>query len=334
VGLKGTFNTDGTLKAIGITCAVCHSTVDNAFSAGIGNRLDGWPNRDLNVGAIISLTDNAKPIADMLHVSEPTLRTLLAGWGPGKFNAVLAVDGKATKPDGSIAANLLPAAFGLKDVALVTYTGWGDISYWNSFVANLEMHGKGNFMDPRLNDPVKYPIAVENGLYNVTNSPDLITSKLPALRAYQHSLPVPKPPSGSFNAISANRGKGLFMGKAKCASCHSDQQLRNANKILHSAEEIGIDDFEAKRSPTGKYRTTPLGGLFTRAKGGFYQQTGGNWIFKLTDNGKTAFRQDIQLGRQNTDYYEVYSGLKPGDKVVTSSYENYGTMQELVLNKE
>jgi hypothetical protein len=308
VGVKGTFTDAGSLKAIGITCAVCHSTVDNAFSPGIGNRLDGWPNRDLNVGAIISLTDNAKPIADMLHVSEPTLRTVLAGWGPGKFNAVLAVDGKATKPDGSIAANLLPAAFGLKDVPLVTYTGWGDISYWNSFVANLEMHGKGNFSDPRLNDPVKYPIAVENGLYNVTNNPDLITSKLPALRAYQHSIPVPKPPSGSYDAYAANRGKNLFMSKAKCASCHSDQQMHNANKILHSAEEIGIDDFEAMRSPTGKYRTTPLGGLFTRAKGGFYHDGRYATLADVVNHYNTALHLNL-TSSEKSDLTEYLKSL-------------------------
>lgn len=132
------------------------------------------------------------------------------------------------------------------------------------------MHGKGNFNDPRLNNPTKYPIAVENGFFNVSNNPDLITSKLPALRAYQHSLVVPKPPAGSFDAAAADRGQGLFMSKAKCATCHSAQAYRNAASILHSPTEIGIDDFESMRSPTGKYRTTPLGGLFTRAKGGFY----------------------------------------------------------------
>ena len=137
VGVKGTFNASGQLQAIGVTCASCHSTVDNAFAPGIGNRLDGWPNRDLNVGAIIALTDNAKPVADMLHVDEPTLRTVLNGWGPGKFPAVLFMDGKALRPDGTIAANLIPAAFGLKDIGLTTYTGWGDISYWNAFVGTL-----------------------------------------------------------------------------------------------------------------------------------------------------------------------------------------------------
>jgi len=268
VGVSSSFNTDGTLQAVGITCASCHSIVDNSFAFGMGKRLDTWPNRDLNVGGIISLTDNAIPIANMLHVDEPTLRRVLALWGPGKFSAILFMDGKAFRPDGKVAANMIPAAFGLKNIDLVTYTGWGSISYWNSFVANLEMHGKGNFSDPRLNDPVKYPIAVEQGFYNVTNNPDLITSKLPALREYQHSIDAPQPPAGSFDVAAAARGKSIFLTKAECANCHRLPIL--ADNVLHSAAELGIDDFEARRSPTGMYRTTPLGGLFTRAKGGFY----------------------------------------------------------------
>lgn len=268
VGIKGNFDASDNLISIGITCASCHSTVDNSFAPGIGKRLDGWPNRDLNVGAIISLTDNAQPIANMLHVSEPTLRTVLNAWGPGKFAAVLFMDGKALKPDGTVAANLIPAAFGLKGVNLTTYTGWGDISYWNLFVGTLEMHGKGTFSDPRLNDPVKYPIAVENQFYNVVNTPDLITSKLPALRAYQHSIKAPAPPAGSFDQAAAGRGRALFVSKAKCATCHAAPLL--TDNSLRTAAEIGIDDFEAKRSPTGKYRTPPLGGLFARSKGGFY----------------------------------------------------------------
>jgi cytochrome c553 len=268
VGVKGNFDQSGTtLQSIGITCASCHSTVDNSFTEGVGKRLDGWPNRDLNVGVIVSLTDNALPIANMLHVPEPTLRSILSLWGPGRYPAILFMDGKAFRPDGKIAANLIPAAFGLKGIELTTYTGWGDISYWNSFVANLEMHGKGNFSDPRLNDP-KYPIAVENHFYNVVNNPDLITSKLPALRAYQHSLDAPKPPANSFNQAAAAKGKAIFLTKAKCASCHALPLY--ADNILHSAAEIGIDDFDAMRSPTGMYRTTPLGGLFAKTKGGFY----------------------------------------------------------------
>jgi hypothetical protein len=287
VGVKGTFTATGSLKSIGITCASCHSTVDNSFAPGIGKRLDGWPNRDLDVGGIISLTDNAPPIADLLHVSESTLRNVLGLWGPGKFAAILFLDGKALRPDGKVAANLIPAAFGLKRIDLTTYTGWGSISYWNSFVANLEMHGKGTFIDPRLNDPVKYPIAVENNLGNTRNIPDLITSKLPALRAYQHSISAPKPPANSIDHAAANRGKALFSVKGKCAGCHASPLY--ADNILHTAAEIGIDDFEAMRSPTGKYRTTPLGGLFTRMKGGFYHDGRFATLADVIDHYNTHF---------------------------------------------
>lgn len=268
LGVKASFEITGGLKSIGLTCASCHSTVDNSFAPGIGKRLDGWPNRDLNVGAIVSLTDNAQPIADILNVDEPTLRRVLGLWGPGKYAAVLFMDGKAFRPDGKVAANVIPAAFGLKDIELTTYTGWGPISYWNAFVAVTQMHGKGNFSDPRLNDPVKYPIAVENQFYHIVNNPDLVTSKLPALRAYQHSLAAPKPPAGSFDPAGAGKGKALFLSKAQCATCHALPLL--ADNRLHTAQELGIDDFDALRSPTGKYRTTPLGGLFTRSKGGYY----------------------------------------------------------------
>ena len=268
LGVKGNFSSEGKLQSIGITCASCHSTVDNSFAPGIGKRLDGWPNRDLNVGTIISLTDNAQPIANLLHVDEPTLRNVLSLWGPGKFAAVLFMDGKAFRPDNKIAANLIPAAFGLRGIDLATYTGWGSIKYWNSFVGNLEMHGKGNFFDPRLNDPAKYPIAVENQFYNVMNTPDLITPKLDALRAYQHSIDAPKPPAGSFDKFAAFRGRRIFFTKAKCDNCHKSPLY--ADNVLHTGAELGIDNFEAMRSPTGKYRTTPLGGLFAREKGGFY----------------------------------------------------------------
>ena len=296
VGVKGNYTEKGQLKSIGITCASCHSTVDNSFAPGIGRRLDGWPNRDLNVGAIISLTDNAQPIADLLHVSEPTLRNVLAAWGPGHYPAILFVDGKAFRPDGKIAANLIPAAFGLKDIKLTTYTGWGDISYWNSFVANLEMHGKGTFSDPRLNNAAKYPIAVENKFYDVRNNPDLITSKLPALKAYQHSLAAPKPPANSYDHAAAGKGKQIFNTKAKCNSCHKPSLL--ADNKLHSAAELGIDDFEAMRSPTGKYRTTPLGGLFARAKGGFYHDGRFATLMDVVNHYNNHFKLNLTTGEK------------------------------------
>jgi len=304
VGVKANFDAAGNFQTVGITCAVCHSTVDNSFAPGIGKRLDGWPNRDLNVGTVISLTDNAQPIANMLHVDETTLRTVLSAWGPGKFAAVLFMDGKALRPDGKVAANLIPAAFGLKGVNLTTYTGWGDISYWNSFVGNLEMHGKGTFKDSRLNNPSKYPIAVENKFYDVTNNPDLITSKLPALRAYQHSIAAPKPPVGSFDAAAATRGKALFETKAKCNTCHSGELY--TDNSLRTATEIGIDDFEALRSPTGKYRTPPLGGLFARSKGGFYHDGRYASYMEVVDHYNSQF----SLGLSAAEKQDLVEYLK------------------------
>lgn len=306
VGIKGEFNNDSELVSVGITCALCHSTVDDSFTMGIGKRLDGYPNRDLDVGTIISLTDNAKFLADLLHVDEETVKTVLTGWGPGKFNAGLTIDGIALKPDGSIAANLIPAAYGLQGVNLATYTGWGDMVYWNAFVANLEMHGKGNFFDSRLNDPVRFPIAAENGFGNVINFPDLITPKLPGLQAYQLSLEAPVPPEGSYDSEAALRGKGMFEGDAKCATCHISPIFTDAGYNLHSAEEIGIDDFEARRSPTGLYRTTPLRGLFARMKGGFYH----DGRFETLEDVIEHYDQHLKLNLSSQDKSDLAEYLK------------------------
>jgi hypothetical protein len=270
VGVKGFFDDGDDLASMGITCAFCHSTVDDSFAPGIGRRLDGWPNRDLNVGAIISLAPNKKPFTDLLGVDEATLNAVLASWGPGKFDAELVLDGKAFQPDGRSAATLLPAAFGLAGVNLHTYTGWGSVTYWNAFVANLEMHGQGTFFDPRLNDPEKFPIAVKAGFFDVRNEPDLITPKLGALEFYQKGLLAPRPPTGSFNAAAAARGKLLFNGKGKCATCHVPPLYTEPGWNMHEPSEICTDSFQADRSPDERYRTTPLKGLFAHSKGGFW----------------------------------------------------------------
>ena len=270
VGVKGFFDDRQRLTAVGIQCALCHSTVDDSFAPGVGRRLDGWPNRDLNVGAIINLAPDVSAIANVLQADEQTVRTVLQSWGPGKFDAALLMDGKAFRPDGKSAATLLPAAFGLAGVNLHTYTGWGSVTHWNGFVANLEMQGKGTFYDPRLNDPVTFPIAARTGAGNVRNSPDLVTEKLPALQLYQLGIPAPKPPAGSFDAVAADRGKSVFSGKATCATCHVPPIYTEPGWNMHTPAEIGIDDFQANRSPDKRYRTTPLGGLFARSKGGFY----------------------------------------------------------------
>ncbi len=270
VGVTGYFDQKQHLTSLGIQCALCHSTVDNSFAPGIGHRLDGWPNRDLNVGAIINLAPDVSPFANALQVDEATVRTVLQSWGPGKFDAELLMDGQAFRPDGKSAATLLPAAFGLGGVNLHTYTGWGSVPYWNAFVANLEMQGSGRFFDPRLNDTNTFPVAARLGFANVQADKDLITGKLAALQFYQLALPVPQPPSGSFDATAAARGKLLFEGKANCATCHVPPLYTEPGWNQHTPAEMGIDDFQASRSPDKHYRTTPLGGLFTRTQGGFY----------------------------------------------------------------
>src|SRR5579864_1753904 len=213
IGVTGFFNPDGTLKSMGIQCALCHSTVDNAFAPGIGHRLDGWANRDLNVGAIVGLSPNLQPVADVLGVDVATVKTVLASWGPGKFDAELFMDGKAFRPDGKTGATLIPPAFGLAGVNLHTYTGWGSVPYWNAFVANLEMHGKGTFFDPRLDDAAKFPVAARNASGHVTNQTDLITAKLGALQVYQLAIAAPAPPKGSFDEGAAVRSEERRVGK-------------------------------------------------------------------------------------------------------------------------
>jgi hypothetical protein len=270
VGLKGFFSKRGQLSSLGITCAVCHSTVDDSFAKGIGKRRDGWPNRDLNVGAIVALAPNKKPLTDLLGVDEATLNKVLGSWGPGKFDAELFMDGKAFQPDGKSAATLIPPAFGLAGISLHTYTGWGSITYWNAFVANLEMHGIGNFQDDRLDNASQFPVAAKARFGHVRHPVDLITSKLPALHVYQLSLRAPKTPKGSFDPAAAARGKKIFDGVGKCAGCHMPPTFSEPGWNLHAPSEICTDAFQANRSPTLRYRTTPLKGLFAHSKGGYY----------------------------------------------------------------
>lgn len=277
VGVDGQFGEDGTLTSVGITCALCHSTVDDSFAPGIGQRLDGWANRDLDVGAILNLApdDGLQPIADMLHADVPTVRTVLQAWGPGKFDATVFFDGKAFRPDGETAATLIPNAYGLAGSNLATWTGWGSVTHWNALVANLEMHGSpGTFYDPRLDNAEQFPIAAEQGFGNVRppdGTEDRITGKLAALHVYQLSIPAPEPPGGSFDAGAAERGETIFAGEAGCATCHVPPLFTEPGFNAHSPDEIGIDSFQADRSPAHVYRTTPLAGAWRgEGNGGYY----------------------------------------------------------------
>ena len=234
VGVKGTVatvNGKDTLMRVGITCALCHSTVNNSFSKGIGRRMDGWPNGDLNVGAIIALSPAITPAQKAVYNS----------WGPGKYDPRYNFDGKSTPL-------VLPPAYGLAAVKNEVFTAEGPISYWNAYVAVTQMHGRGNFSDPRLG-------------IDIRQTPDMVTSKLPALRAYQHSIAAPAPPAGSFDAAAAARGRVVF--NRSCATCHvGGSGTDNNSGVLHASSETGMDGAYALRTANKAYRTTPLRGLW------------------------------------------------------------------------
>lgn len=243
VGLKGTVETVGSvdhLRRVGVTCALCHSSVDDSFAPGIGKRLDGWANRDLNVGAIIALS----PAVGTAEKAQ------LNAWGKGKYDPRHNVDG-LSKPV------VIPPAYGLAGIHKITFTGDGDeIAYWNRYVAVTQMGGLGTFSDARL------PLSITHGTV------DLVSSKLPALQAYQLSLAAPPAPAGSFDAAAAGRGKLLFEGKAQCMSCHSGALFTDANSLLHPPADSMAEPESpsyASRSATRMYRTSPLKGAWQHA---------------------------------------------------------------------
>src|SRR5256886_10186848 len=200
VGVTGRFDKSGKIRSMGVQCAICHSTVDDSFAPGIGKRLDGWANRDLNIGVIVSLAPNLKPFTDLLGVDEGTVKKVLNSWGPGRFDAELDKDGKALRPDGGQAGTLIPPAFGLAGVNLHTWTGFGSVPYWNAYVGATEMHGSGTFFDARLADQAQYPVSAKSGSSNTRGAPDRLTSKLAALQFYQIAIPAPKAHAGSFRS--------------------------------------------------------------------------------------------------------------------------------------
>jgi len=305
VGVTGIFDKQGKLQSIGIQCAFCHSTVDDSFAPGIGHRLDGWPNRDLNVGAIVSLAPNLQPVADLIGVDVPTVKKVLGSWGPGKYDAELDMDGKAFQPNGKSGATLLPPAFGMAGISNGTYTGWGDVTYWNAFVANTQMHGKGSFSEPRITAE-QFPVGTRAHYNQVRNADDQITAKLGALQFYQFAIPAPKAPEGSYDKTQADQGKVLFSGKAKCATCHVPDLYSEPGSSLHTPEEIGIDDFQSSRSPTKMYRTTPLRGLWSHQKGGFYH----DGRFQTLNEVVVHYNEHFKLQLTDQEQKELVEFLK------------------------
>lgn len=249
VGVQGqvSTNADGTLKLdrMGITCALCHSTVDNSFAHGIGSRLDGWPNRDLDPGLIISLS----PALDQ------ATKDVYASWAPGIYDPRFNHDGLNNPV-------VIPPAYGLYGIPKAIFTGDGDVehepagpvAYWNRYVAVTQMHGHGYFEDARLNWVVDH-----------REGDDLVTAKLPALQAYQFSISAPTPPSGSFDVAAATRGKALFSGKAQCAACHSGPlftDVIDGGKLHPQSASVATDKDYVKRSATKQWRVSPLKGVW------------------------------------------------------------------------
>jgi len=315
IGVTGFFNSSGSLKSVGIQCAICHSTVDNSFSApgiavgNVGHRLDGWPNRDLNIGAIVALSPDLSSVDAILGVDDTTVRKVLNAWGPGKFDAELFLDGKGFRPDGLSAATLIPPAFGMAGVNLHTWTGWGSVTHWNAFVANLEMHGKGRFFDPRLDDATQFPIAAKNkfGNLNPNLAPDddRITSKLAALHFYQLAIPAPKSPFISPFNFAAGRGDKLFSGKAECNNCHVEPLWTEPGWNMHTAQDVCIDDFQANRAPDKRYRTSPLSALWTHQKGGFYH----DGRFKTLNDVVDHYNSCMNLGLSFDEKHDLIEYL-------------------------
>lgn len=306
VGVTAFANPDGGVRSMGIQCAFCHSTVDDSFSPGIGRRLDGWANRDLNVGAIVSLAPNLKPFTDLLGVDTATVKKVLASWGPGRFDAELDKDGKALRPDGKQAGTLIPPAFGLAGVNLHTWTGFGSVPYWNAYVGATEMHGAGTFFDARLSDQAQFPVAAKSGSWNTRGAPDRLTAKLAALHYYQLSIPAPKAKAGSFDGPGSERGRGLFAGKAKCATCHVPPLYTEPGNNLHAPAEVCVDAFQADRSPTHMYRTAPLAGLWTHLKPGLYHDGRFGTLREVVDH----YDGCLKLGLSDAEKADLVEYLK------------------------
>jgi hypothetical protein len=324
VGVTGFFGASGALQSIGIQCSLCHSTVDNSIpslcpgavmpnpgTGCVGHRLDGWPNRDLNVGAIIALAPDLSSVATLLGTDQNTVRAVLHSWGPGKFDAELFLDGKAFNPqrvtDGvttatnTPGATLIPPAFGLGGVNLHTWTGWGSVPHWNAFVATLEMHGIGRFFDPRLNNAAQFPIAALNGFADLPHldpDDDQVTSKLSDLQFYQLAIASPQPPPGSFDPAAASRGDELFSDKAGCNNCHVEPLWTEPGWNLHTPEEVCVDPFQASRAPDLRYRTSPIGALFTHSKGGFYHDGRFPTLSAVVDHYDTCMNLGLTAGEK------------------------------------
>jgi hypothetical protein len=308
VGVTGFFAADGRLRSVGLQCAICHSTVDDSAGPGVGSRLDGWANRDLNPGAIIAATPCVGFIASLVGKPVDEVRAALNSWGPGKFDAEFLLDGRS-------APTLIPPAFGLAGVNQHAWTGaWGTVSYWNAFVANLELRGKGVFFDPRLDDASKFPVAAAHPelFGHKRDSVDLITGKLGPLHFYQLAIPAPVPPAGSFDAEAAERGDALFSGKARCSTCHMEPLFTEPGWNLHPGADVCIEETQARRAPDNVYKTSTLAGLWTHTKGGFFHDGRFTTLLDVVDHYDGCFSLGL-TAEEKSDLVEYLKSLPEPD---------------------
>ena len=317
VGVTAFANPDGSVKSMGIQCAFCHSTVDNSFAPGIGKRLDGWANRDLNVGAIVSLAPNLKPFTDLLGVDVETVKKVLASWGPGRYDAELDKDGKAFRPDGKQAGTLIPPAFGLAGVNLATWTGFGSVTYWNAYVAGDP--------DAWCGDVLRCSVQRQGPVSRLRRRAARETRGIRRTKRPQSWLrctsissryPAPKAPAGSYDKAAFERGKAVFNGPAKCATCHVPPLFTEPGHNLHAPNEIGIDAFQADRSPTHMYRTAPLAGSLDASEGRLLPR----WPFRHLARRGEPLRCALQAESQRRE--QEGSGRVPkGDMTSTQRAE-------------
>ncbi len=337
VGLKGFFGPDDTITGVGFTCALCHSRVDDSFAPGIGELLDGWPNRELEVGKIIAAAPNLSYYLDTVNktrtpsdeVNDRALRTVLAGpqdppapnacldpdagaecctgWGQGKLDAFFTLDGKGLDfPDCNSAATQIPPLFGLNGVGLVTWNGWNGLSGWMPVVINLVLHGQGTLSDASLNDAERFPVAAANEFARVpprtqlNPGPDLVTSKLGALEAYILALKTPEPPAGSFDSQAAERGEAIFL--SKCSGCHVPPIYTRPGRNLVPASLIGIQPLVHLGQKPG-VRIPPLRGIFTRQ----WENSNGQKVGGFFHDARFESVRDV------IDHFNAIWGLELGE---------------------
>jgi mono/diheme cytochrome c family protein len=277
VGVRATVDANNNITRLGITCALCHSTVDDRIAPGIGSRRDGWPNRQLNPGAIIALSPALTAAQKAVYNS----------WGPGKYDPRYNFDGKN-------GPTVIPPAYGLAGIHGETFTADGaEVKYWNRYVAVTQMHGQGNFSEPRLG-------------IDVRQSPDLVEPMLDRLQAYELSLQAPAAPAGTFDVAAAARGNALFDGQAKCATCHVGSLLTDANVRLHATTEIPTDPAYALRTATKKWRTSPLRGIWQHPP--YFHDGSAATLADVVDRYNTAMSLNLTT-QQKTDLVQYLKSL-------------------------